>query len=468
MRRSRRVLAVGLLAGVVVATSLPGAQANIAGENNAAVLAAAILETPDALVQGVAAGGAGSLGIGDSALGGFPTHGSTYIVLSTGQVGSASLPNGAEDMSYNYGTQASHPDPQPGTDWRPPDQSTVHDLASLEITFTAPDWTTCVQFDAKFLSEELGGEAVFNDGFRALLLDGTGNIAYDPDGYPVEALAAVPAPGRYTADNAVGTTYDGATPTLTFSAPVGPGTHTLRFVVYDAQDGLFDSTVFIDRLSFGPNCYAPLETVLAGPAAPAIASDTAYSLTVTNPTSVGVPFDLAELTLPEGVEYVDGSTTGATSEEPIMAGDTLTWTPGGLIAPGAAVTLGFSLRAMQAIDTVLHMTSAAGFNEGAAELSMTVTRNPSALTMDVTKTRRKIKASGLLFPARPDSPVTVQLLRKKGGVFGLVATRTVNLGPGSSYTASFPRPATGKCQTVARFDGNTLDEPSTVRRRFSC
>jgi Ca2+-binding RTX toxin-like protein len=51
-----------------------------------------------------------------------------------------------------------------------------------------------------------------------------------------------------SADNALGTTYDGATPIMRATTPITPGVHAIYLSVYDAEDSIFDTSVFVDNL----------------------------------------------------------------------------------------------------------------------------------------------------------------------------------------------------------------------------
>ena len=55
-----------------------------------------------------------------------------------------------------------------------------------------------------------------------------------------------------SADEAVGTTYDGATPlALGLDADRRPGAHSLYLSIFDQGDHILDSAVFVDALVLG-------------------------------------------------------------------------------------------------------------------------------------------------------------------------------------------------------------------------
>jgi len=58
-------------------------------------------------------------------------------------------------------------------------------------------------------------------------------------------------PVAMNAANAAGTTYDGATPLLSASTQITPGTHSLYLSIFDQGDQVLDSAVFIDNLIVG-------------------------------------------------------------------------------------------------------------------------------------------------------------------------------------------------------------------------
>lgn len=183
-----------------------------------------------------------------NATGGFPTEGSSYVVLSSGCADDLLLPNGETDHSCILEGL---------------DTSEEQDLVQLALTLNVPANSSSVSFDWKFYSEEFPefvGSA-FNDAFLVesgssnYVLSGANitapnNVAFDQN----NQLISVNTSGflAMTAGEASGTTYDAATPKLTTVAPVAPGatTVTLIFSVFDMGDSIYDTAVLLDNVKF--------------------------------------------------------------------------------------------------------------------------------------------------------------------------------------------------------------------------
>jgi WD40-like Beta Propeller Repeat/Peptidase family C25 len=233
----------------------------------------------------------------NSPLGGFPTDGSDFAILTTGNAALADDANTAGDSGASLGGGSRT---EGGTD---------RDVTILKIDFTAPEGANCVGFDFKFFSEEfpefVGRE--FNDAFIAELDDSNwstqgsqimapNNFAFDGAGNPISVNSTF----SLTAANAEGTTYDGATPVLRASKQVTPGEHSLFLSIFDQGDNIYDSAVFVDNFVVGsvPN---PEAQCVAG------ARGATITLTSEEPTVIAgaqrVPISgisLSELTSPAG------------------------------------------------------------------------------------------------------------------------------------------------------------------------
>jgi hypothetical protein len=189
-------------------------------------------------------------GVSDTPLAGFPTAGSTYGIISTGNVAYADDPNNDEGTSDDWGVTAPSIGPA------------VHDYQIAKIDLPAAT-TACLAFDFKFLSDEYPEyvDRGYNDAFVAQLNNWA--VTIDP------STQAVIAPGNFaggagdtisvdsggpsamTAPPAAGTTYDGATPILTARVPVTPGsTNSVFLTLFDQGDGVWDSAVFLDNLRY--------------------------------------------------------------------------------------------------------------------------------------------------------------------------------------------------------------------------
>ena len=228
------------------------ADAGITPAGSAAELARAVAQNP-ATVTGAAFATVPPNGtptaVSDTPLAGFPTSGSSYAILSTGDATLASQPNDAPDSAADDGGGAVRGDGE-------------FDVTTMKIDVRVPQDANCLSFDFKFLSEEypeyVGQQ--FNDAFVAELdtsdwstsdatIDAPHNFAFDPAGNPISVNAT--GATSVNAANAAGTTYDGATPTLRAATPVTPGAHSLYLSIFDLGDSGFDSAVFVDDLVVG-------------------------------------------------------------------------------------------------------------------------------------------------------------------------------------------------------------------------
>jgi hypothetical protein len=308
----RLLTALAVVGAIALATVSPAAAATSGASDND--IAGALLSTsvPADILGPVRAGSrvpAGEPnGVGDTPIGVFPTNGSTFAVLTTGNVDVAGLDN----TSGSTGSDDRGPNVRGTTDV---------DVSILKIPFTTPGRANCLAFDFQFLSEEYPEyvDTQYNDAFIAELdhstwttnSGGSGdatstihapdNFAYDPSG----AVISINAAGvtSMTAGLAAGTTYDGATPLLTASHAVTPGAHTLILSIFDQGDALYDSAAFLDNLRFTnvPSCQPGAdkvnETVSGTLAAGA-------SLTTDTEGDGATPSDPLEttITLPDGGE----------------------------------------------------------------------------------------------------------------------------------------------------------------------
>ena len=158
-----------------------------------------------------------------------------------------------------------------------------------------------------------------------------------------------------SADESVGTTYDGATPLLSASTPIDAGAHSLYLSIFDQGDHILDSAVFVDALvlgTTGPGGCQPGATAVSmdkvvddstvGPG-----DEVTYTVTITNEGTSAVLLDSITDTLPDGFALRDGSTSGVTTEDPDVEGQNLTWVAGEAfeVPAGGSITLTFSATA---------------------------------------------------------------------------------------------------------------------------
>jgi GDSL-like Lipase/Acylhydrolase family len=185
-----------------------------------------------------------------TSLASFPTAGDSYALLTTGDASLAAQPNTSSGSGAN----------DAGSNVR---GNTDFDVTVLKAQLNVPVGVNCLLgMDFRFLSEEYPefvGSA-YNDAFIAEIDKSTwttsgstitapDNFAFDPKGNPITINAA--GTTSMSADEAAGTTYDGATPLLTAATPVSPGQHSLFLSIFDQGDRILDSAVMLDNLRFG-------------------------------------------------------------------------------------------------------------------------------------------------------------------------------------------------------------------------
>jgi uncharacterized repeat protein (TIGR01451 family) len=287
-------------------------------------------------------------GTADAPLDGFPTDGATFAILTTGDASLADQPNSAGDS----GADDSGGNVRGDSDW---------DVSILRVDLDVPPLANCLSIDFRFLSDEYPEYvgSPFNDAFIAELDVSTwatsGSTITAPDNFafdPSNSVISINAAGvtSMTAGNAVGTTYDGATPLLSASTPITPGAHSLYLSIFDQGDRGLDSAVFLDRLVLSTTdagACQPGATVLSvtktvSPSTVNPGGTVQYTITVNNPSASGVTLNTITDSLPSGFTYVPGSTTGVTTADPMIAGLTnLTWNGPFTLPATSSVSLQF-------------------------------------------------------------------------------------------------------------------------------
>jgi len=342
-RPATKAIALGLALLVIAAPAL-GA---ILLTSSAADLVQSMADQP-ALVTGAAfvtiPPGGQPHGIGDAPLAGFPLSGGTYAIMTTGNAVHADEPNTAPNTSGSDGGPSVRGD-------------TDHDVSVLKIDLNVPDDANCLSINFRFLSEEYPEfvGSFFNDAFIAELDSSTwttsgtaiiapDNFAFDP-AHNVISVNAV-GPTNMTGPNAVGTTYDGATPLLSASTPITPGPHSLFLSIFDQGDDIFDSAVFLDRLVISripPEGCVRGATVLSAAkitSTPVVApgGTAVYTITISNSGDLAETLTAISDTLPAGFSYVTGSSSVLTTADPAVSGQNLSWSgPFVLPAHGSGV-----------------------------------------------------------------------------------------------------------------------------------
>ena len=200
------------------------------------------------------------------------------------------------------------------------------------------------------------------------------------------------------------------------------------------------STTVSSLITFSPLGRLPLaltKTADAGSVGPGGADG--YTITATNPNPVAVPLDSVVDDLPAGFTYTAGSTTGATTSNPTVVGQELTWTGISVPATGEA-SLHFGVTASSAAGTYTNEASAT-----AADYTVA----PTGPTAPVTVTGVVAPLVIGLTPATATNPVgtshTVTATATRDGApeAGLPVSFTVISGPNSGTTGNATTDATG-------------------------
>ena len=189
-------------------------------------------------------------GVGTTPMAGFPTNGSTFGIITSGNAALADDPNNSAGDGEDWNVSASSIGPD------------AYDNQTVRIDLGAATGN-CLAFDFKFLSEEF--PEYVNSGFNDAFIAQVNTLAVTTD----SATQTINAPGNFaagagdiisvdgagpsamTAEQAAGSTYDGATLPLVARTPVVPGsTNTLYLTIFDQGDGILDSAAFVDNLRY--------------------------------------------------------------------------------------------------------------------------------------------------------------------------------------------------------------------------
>ena len=152
-------IAVAVYAAIVPVTNNAAGAASLAGalSANPALVTGASFESP-------APPGATPNAVANTPLGGFPTNGGTFAILTTGDAQLADDANlsGNSGVDFDGGTTTNGPHSRGNTDY---------DVTVLRINLNVPAASNCLTVDFKFFSEEfpefVGTQ--FNDAFIAEL-----------------------------------------------------------------------------------------------------------------------------------------------------------------------------------------------------------------------------------------------------------------------------------------------------------
>ncbi len=354
--RTRGVRLIAAVVGVTTATLLLAGSAlsTITPTTSATDLASSIATSPS-VVTGASfvavppEGTPNAVADSGTALGGFPRAGDTYAILTSGDANLADDPNDSGSTGADIGGDNVRGD-------------TDLDVTILKIDLDVPAGRNCLSLDFRFLSDEFPEfvDSQYNDAFIAELdtsswstsgsdITAPDNFAFDPDGNVISINAAGAA--SMSVEDANGTTYDGATPLLGASKAITAGAHSLYLSIFDQGDHIYDSAVFVDALVLGttaPDGCQSGATVLstaktADSATTAAGGSNGYTITVSNPSDEAATLNSIFDVLPAGFSYTGGSTTGATTSDPSISGQTLTWNGPFNVPAGGSVALHFNV-----------------------------------------------------------------------------------------------------------------------------
>lgn len=262
------------------------------------------------------------------------------IVLSSGDIANVVGPNVDDGIT---GTNSTAGD----SDLDTLSGFTTFDAAVLEFDFV-PGAST-VFFQYVFASDEYNEfvNSQFNDVF-AFFVNGTNCATVNGDPVSINTInngnpfGTDPRshPELYINNDlddgggSIDTEMDGLTAVLTCQASVTAGeTNHMKLAIADASDDVLDSNVFLQGGSFTTN--QPLTTTkTADSATSSPGAANGYTITFSNPNENDVTLNSITDTLPDGFTYMAGSSSGATTADPSINGQTLTWT-GPFTAPGS-------------------------------------------------------------------------------------------------------------------------------------
>jgi hypothetical protein len=278
----RRMALVLCISAITACATAATAGAAIVPKDSADEVAEAIVDDPTTLDLDVTdwnerpttdEGPGVTAAVADAPLSGFPTAGSTFGILTTGNPELADDPNDGQgdgawvETESNGATRG----------------DTDYDVTVLKIGVTVPAGRNCLSLDYRFLSEEfpeyVGTQ--FNDAFIGEIgstqwltsgstINKPGDFATNTGGEPVSVNGVGPV--AVSEAEAAGTTYDAATGLVNTKTQIAPGPRVVYLSIFDQGDAIYDSAVFLDRLRFiteSPStCRPPEVPVVPAPPPP--------------------------------------------------------------------------------------------------------------------------------------------------------------------------------------------------------
>jgi hypothetical protein len=269
------------------------------------------------------------------------------VVLSTGLASDIVGPNQFSDLSTPLGT--------PG-DTQLTGLAGYPTLDATVLSFDFVPIADTVYISYVFASEEYNEYAnqEFNDVF-AFFVNGENCAVTDSGqavsvntingGNPDDGSAAVrPDLYRDNTDGTLNAEPDGFTVVLVCNAGVRPNeVNTMRLAIADGSDDQWDSWVLLAAQGITTEApIVPLRASLAVAEGPARVGDpVTVTATIENPNEVDEEVDRLLVDLPDGLQYVSGSTTGA--GDPEVVGSTLQFAQGSVIPAGGRLEFAFAV-----------------------------------------------------------------------------------------------------------------------------
>jgi uncharacterized repeat protein (TIGR01451 family) len=221
------------------------------------------------------------------------------------------------------------------------------------------------------------------------------------------------------------------------------------------------STTISSLITFSPLGHLPLalsKTADAGTVA--AGATTGYTVTVDNPNAAAVALDSLTDTLPAGFTYVQNSTTGATTANPTIVGQELTWSGISATGGGASTSLHFSVTASSVPGAYTNQVTATAEAYTIAPTgptaSITVTGTSSPLVIALTP-------ETATNPVGTSHTVTATVTRNAVAQSGVPVSFQVLTGPNSGTSGTVQTNASG----VAAFSYTGGATPGTDSIRAS-
>ena len=92
---------------------------------------------------------------------------------------------------------------------------------------------------------------------------------------------------------------------------------------------------------------------------------------------------------------------------------------------------------------------------------------PTSITLRIAKTRTAVKVNGQILPP-VEGVAAVALFRKTSSGFKRLGSKQAGFDAEGLFSASFGRPASGRCKVEARYAGDAEHEPTLARKLFAC